>query len=150
MEILYRKCYDEKKIQKMRICSVCICVNEDGKLCLYNLKGGEKMSREEVLMLFAQNAKRIMKDSLSKLIVYGSYARGDYKNNSDIDVMILTSLSKEKIEQVENDIFDLAFDLEMETGIVVNPVLENEEHYNYWLGALPFYNNVEKEGIVIG
>lgn len=106
------------------------------------------MSREEVLMLFAQNTKRILKDSLSKLIVYGSYARGDYKNNSDIDVMILTSLSKEKIEQMENDIFDLAFDLEMETGIVVNPVLENEEHYNYWLGALPFYNNVEKEGIV--
>lgn len=54
--------------------------------------------------------------------------------------MILTPLSKEEIEQVENSIFDLAFDLE----------LENEAHYRYWLGALPFYDNVEKEGIVIG
>ena len=59
-------------------------------------------------------------------------------------------LSKEEIEQVENHIFDLAFDLELESGIVINPVLENEAHYRYWLGALPFYNNVEKEGIVIG
>lgn len=43
----------------------------------------------------------------------------------------------------------MAFDLEFESGIVINPVIENESHYNYWLGALPFYNNVEKEGIVI-
>ena len=64
--------------------------------------------------------------------------------------MILTPLSKEKIEQVENSIFDLAFDLELESGIVINPVLENEAHYRYWPGALPFYDNVEKEGIVIG
>lgn len=45
---------------------------------------------------------------------------GDYKENSDIDVMILTPLSKEEIEKVENQIFDLAFDLELESGIVIS------------------------------
>ena len=40
--------------------------------------------------------------------------------------------------------------MEMESGIVINPVLENEAHYRHWLVALPFYDNVEKEGIVIG
>lgn len=108
------------------------------------------MTRQEVLMTFAQRTREILKSNLSKLIVYGSYARGDYKENSDIDVMILTPLSKEEIEKIENDIFNLAFDLELESGIVINPVLENETHYKYWLGALPFYNNVEREGIVIG
>ena len=108
------------------------------------------MTRQEVLTAFAQGTRRILKSNLSRLIVYGSYARGDYKENSDIDVMILTPLSKEEIEKVENQIFDLAFDLELESGIVINPVLENEAHYRYWLGALPFYENVEKEGIVIG
>ena len=108
------------------------------------------MIRQEVLMLFVQGTKKILKNNLSKLIVYGYYARGDYKENSDIDVMILTPLSKEEIEQVENSIFDLALDLELESGIVINPVLENEAHYRYWLGALPFYDDVEKEGIVIG
>lgn len=107
------------------------------------------MTRQKVLMAFAQGTRKILKSNLSKLIVYGSYARGDYNENSDIDVMILTPLSKEEIEQVENNIFDLAFDLEMESGIVINPVLENEAHYKYWLGALPFFDNVEKEGIVI-
>ena len=108
------------------------------------------MTRQEVLMTFAHGTRRILKSNLSKLIVYGSYARGDYKGNSDIDVMILTPLSKEEIEKIEDDIFNLAFDLELESGIVINPVLENETHYKYWLGALPFYDNVEREGIVIG
>ena len=108
------------------------------------------MTRQEALMVFAQGTKRILKNNLSKLIVYGSYARGDYKENSDIDVMILTPLSKEEIEKIENCIFDLAFDLELESGFVINPVLENEAHYKYWLGAVPFYDNVEREGIVIG
>lgn len=143
----------EKRCGKFKICRSNTFLDGDEEACVSTIEmrgGTRKMIREDVLMLFVQSVKRILKDSLSKLIVYGSYARGDYKNNSDIDVMILTSLSKEKIEQVENAIFDLAFDLELETGIVVNPVIENEAHYRYWLGALPFYNNVEKEGIVIG
>ena len=112
--------------------------------------GGNLMTRQDVLMTYAQGTKKILKNNLSILIVYGSYARGDYSENSDIDVMILTPFSKEEIVQVENKIFDLAFELELESGIVINPVLENEAHYRYWLGALPFYDNVEKEGIVIG
>ena len=47
------------------------------------------MTRQEVLMTFAQGCRKILKDDLSKLIVYGSYARGDYREDSDIDVMIL-------------------------------------------------------------
>lgn len=37
------------------------------------------MTRQEVLMTFAQGAKKILENNLSKLIVYGSYARGCYK-----------------------------------------------------------------------
>ena len=51
------------------------------------------MIRQEVLMLFVQGTKKILKNNLSKLIVYGYYARGDYKEYSDIDVMILAPLS---------------------------------------------------------
>ena len=56
------------------------------------------MTRQEVLMTFAQGTKKILENNFSKIIVYGSYARGDYKENSDIDVMILTPFSKEEIE----------------------------------------------------
>ena len=37
------------------------------------------MTRQEVLMTFAQGTKKILENNFSKIIVYGSYARGDYK-----------------------------------------------------------------------
>lgn len=106
--------------------------------------------KQRILLEFSQIVKKNSWRNLKKIIVYGSYARGDYRENSDIDIMILTSLSNMEIEKIENKIFDVAFEFEMEYGIVINPVLENEEHFNYWLGALPFYDNVKKEGVEIG
>ena len=83
-------------------------------------------------------------DKARDIIADGRVAQGKFCE------IVFAGFSKEEIEQVENKIFDLAFELELESGIVINPVLENEEHYKYWLGALPFFDNVEKEGIVIG
>ena len=55
----------------------------------------------DIMVLFSQEVKRVMGDELRKVIVYGSYARGDYNENSDIDVMVLTSLAEEDITEVE-------------------------------------------------
>ena len=45
-------------------------------------------SIHDILVLFEQNVKKIMGESLSRLLVYGSYARGDYTENSDVDIMV--------------------------------------------------------------
>lgn len=76
------------------------------------------------------------------------YCRGDYNEHSDVDIMILSTLTDEEIEEVETEIFDLAFDFQMDYDIDISVVIQNKERFNYWLGALPFYNNVQKEGIV--
>ena len=105
--------------------------------------------RHNILLGFSQGVKAILGKNLTKVILYGSYARGDYNENSDVDIMILTTLTDSEIEKVETKIFDLAFDYEMEYGIEISVVVKNEEHFNYWLGALPFYNNVQEEGILL-
>ena len=63
-----------------------------------------------IVYQFSQDVKRILGDKLTKIIVYGSYARGDYRENSDVDIMILTKLSEEEIRAIKNDIYDLAFE----------------------------------------
>lgn len=104
---------------------------------------------QDILLLFAQKARKLMGENFRKLLVYGSYARGDYNENSDIDIMILTSLPEDKIEQIEDALYDEAFDFLMEYGIQISVIVKNEEHFNYWLGALPFYDNVKREGVEI-
>lgn len=80
------------------------------------------------------------------MILYGSYAREDYREDSDIDIMVLTPLSENMIKEIENEVYDLAYDYELEYGVVISINIKNEEHFNYWLGALPYYDNIMREG----
>lgn len=104
---------------------------------------------QNIILEFSRGVKRILGTSLEKVILYSSFARGDYTENSDVDIMILTTLTDEEIEKIEGEIFDLAFDFQIKYFIDISVVIKNEKQFKYWLGALPFYNNVQREGIVI-
>lgn len=98
---------------------------------------------------FLQQMKKIFGVHLSKVIVYGSYARGNYQDNSDVDVMVLVNLPEMEIKKLENDVYDIAFEIEMDTGIDISPIVKSEAQYEYWVDILPFYKNVQEEGIVV-
>ena len=106
-------------------------------------------AKREIIMSYARKVRRILGKNLKQVILYGSYARGDYTEDSDIDIMVLTTLTDKEIEQIETEIYDLAFDYLMDYGVDISVVIKNEEQFNYWLGALPFYDNVRKEGMVL-
>ena len=107
------------------------------------------VAKREIIMSFARKVRRILGKNLKQVILYGSYARGDYTEDSDIDITVLTTLTDKEIEQIETEIYDLAFDYLMDYGVDISVVIKNEEQLNYWLGALPFYDNVRKEGMVL-
>ena len=102
-----------------------------------------------IIYQFSQQLKDIMGSKLTKVIVYGSYARGDYNSSSDVDVMILVKMSDNEIKKIENQVYDLAFDIEMDTGVDISPIIKNEEQYEYWLDTLPFYKNISDEGVLL-
>lgn len=106
-------------------------------------------NKQDIILEFSRQIRDMLGNNLTKVILYGSFARGDYAENSDIDIMILTTLTDKEIEKIENMIFDLAFDFQMKYFVDINVVIKNEEQFNYWLGALPFYDNVQKEGIIL-
>ena len=57
-------------------------------------------STHDIILEFSRQVKRILGTKLTKVILYGSYARGDYKDNSDIDIMVLTTLTDEEIDKI--------------------------------------------------
>ena len=95
---------------------------------------------------FANNVRKMLGNSLDNVIVYGSYARGDYSELSDVDVMLLVSL-KEEIKRISDQISDLAFDFMIKYGVDISPVITNTDHFNYWVDNLPYYRNVRDEGV---
>ena len=60
---------------------------------------------------FAQTIQLLLGSELYAIILYGSYARGDYNNNSDVDIMILVDLPETEIKKIENDVYDVAFEM---------------------------------------
>ena len=90
-------------------------------------------------------------DRIKKIILYGSYARGDFNTTSDIDIMILTNFTDDEIAQYRSEIVQLAYDIEWDNkfDIHLSPLVKNMDRFNYWLEALPFYMNVQKEGVVL-
>lgn len=104
-----------------------------------------------VIQDFIKGVNEILGDRVKKIILYGSYARGDYRENSDIDIMILTDLSDEELEEYRTKIVDCAYDLEWDNNfdVMLSPLVKNIDKFNYWLEAMPFYMNVQKEGVVL-
>lgn len=98
---------------------------------------------------FSEDVKEIFGDRLSKIILYGSYARGDFRENSDVDIMILVRIPDEEIIEFEDRVYDFVFDIQMDTGTDISAIIKNEEHFEYWVDTLPFYRNVRDEGIIL-
>lgn len=104
---------------------------------------------ENILRNFSKTVENIFGGNLEQIILYGSYARGDFSDNSDIDIMVLTSLTDNDIRKLENQVYDAAYDLELAAGIPISVNIKNADQFNYWLGALPYYDNVKKEGKIL-
>ncbi len=101
----------------------------------------------DIIQDFAKSVRKMLGNSLDSVIVYGSYARGDYSELSDIDIMLLVSLGEEEIKKISDQISDLAFDFMMKYGVDISPIITNIDHFNYWVDNLPFYRNVRDEGV---
>jgi uncharacterized protein len=82
------------------------------------------------------------------LILYGSYARGDNKKDSDIDILVL--LDKEKITYADRSkIGDPLYDIQLETNILISPIIYPRNTWNTRLKVSPFHNNVTRDGIIL-
>ncbi len=106
---------------------------------------------KKIIDEFINGINKILDKRVKKIILYGSYARGDFNKSSDIDIMILTDLSDDEIVEYRDKIWDYAYDIEYDNNFEfeLSPLVKNIDKFNYWLDALPFYMNVQKEGVVL-
>ena len=97
----------------------------------------------------ARTAKTVFGDKYNCTILYGSYARGDYDAESDIDIMVIADVPREELSKYKRPLIMLTSELGLEHDIVITVTLKDSETFNRYLGAVPFYDSVKKEGIPI-
>ena len=102
-----------------------------------------------IIQEFEQDMKNIFKDDFCSLWLYGSYARGDYTSDSDVDIMLLVDLSPEEMDAYSDALSELGYEFNVNNDIWMMPVVKNLQHFKQWVTAYPFYTNVQKEGVIL-
>ncbi len=94
-------------------------------------------------------SKSVFGDKLDSTLLYGSYARGQQNQESDIDIMVLANVPREELPSYKKPFISLSSELGLLYDVVVTVTLKDTETFNKYLEAVPFYANVKKEGIRI-
>jgi predicted nucleotidyltransferase len=91
----------------------------------------------------------ILLGDLDKIVLYGSCARGDFSDDSDIDIALFTKCDRLTSKKYDDELMDIVTDVAMDIGTIVEYVCIPIDEYNQkkeWYG---YFQNIEREGIVL-
>ena len=82
------------------------------------------------------------------LILYGSYARGDYNEDSDLDLLVLIDkdeITRSDQKRIKYPLYDIEFD----TGTIISALIFTKKDWEMNHMITPFYENVVREGRIL-
>jgi predicted nucleotidyltransferase len=111
-------------------------------------KNGERMDPKVKHLVDQVKAYLLDKygPGIKRVILYGSHARGEATEDSDVDVLVLTDPSL-KTSEVRKSLSDLLFDMLMNENELVSVIVIPEDFFEDH--NLPFMLNVRKEGVAV-
>ena len=104
-----------------------------------------------VLNDFAVGAKAIFGTIEVEVILFGSYARGDFDTGSDVDIAILADISRESEGCYTSDVVSLLAQLDDKYNYpaFISPIIISKTFFDEWNDTIPFYRNLKIEGVRI-
>lgn len=85
-------------------------------------------------------------DPKARIIVYGSFARGDNREESDLDLLILVDknpVTRADEKRIKYPLYDIEFD----SGQLISPLVFSKSEWESRHRITPFYRNIQTEGI---
>lgn len=107
---------------------------------------------EKIKDITSEVSKEMIKlfgEKINRIILYGSYARGDFGEESDIDFMILLNCNQNEISKNRKAISRIASRIGLRNDIMVSLLARNYNEYEANIKYQPFYQNIEREGMDI-
>ncbi len=100
------------------------------------------------LDVFVTTVQDRLTQAIVKVVLFGSFARGDSNEESDIDVLVVCSGDRSRISR---ELAHITLDLMLETGILISALaVTTEELSQMQERKTPFYRNLKQEGDTIG
>ena len=90
--------------------------------------------------------KNVFGDRLEQIWLYGSYARGDFDSESDVDIMVLVDLPKDKLASYRRKVSDFSSELDLKYDVLLSIKLQDKDTFQRFAEVLPFFKNIIREG----
>lgn len=123
-------------------------------MCRFVKKGGVDMYEialngeliDIVKMESTYLVHNLMQDDLVEAVLYGSCARGDYTEDSDIDIALLTKSDRLEAKKYDEQLARIATELAMKYFAIVNFVCLPYEEFLEKKTWYPYFMNIATEG----
>ena len=103
-------------------------------------------AEREALTHFVSWLRQRYGDDLLSVVLFGSKARGDFDDESDLDVLVV--LRTDDYWQCWREITDLTSWLLLETGVNISALARDEATHQWWADhRAPIYNSIEQDGV---
>lgn len=101
----------------------------------------------QILQQIVSIYKKVYGKSIVQIILYGSFARGDHTEDSDIDIVAIVHGERADLQEKLKEVWDFSSDLEVDYGIIISPTVIPYEEYVKFKDDLPYYRNIDREGV---
>ena len=105
---------------------------------------------DDILKRVIKVYKDVYGDRIVEIILYGSYARGDYNNESDVDITAVVKGERRELQDKLRSVWDASADIGLENDVIVSPTVIPEDEFEKYKWELPYYRNIMTEGKRIG
>jgi len=110
----------------------------------------DKTQLNKITSQIVEAYRDIYGKSIKNIVMYGSFARGDFDDESDIDFAAIVEGERQELQKKLEEVWDKASDIGLEYDAVVSPVVIPYEEFLEYKDKLPYYRNIDKEGIIVG
>lgn len=109
-----------------------------------------KIQLERISQQILKCYRAVYGDRIVAIYLYGSYARGDFDDESDIDITAIVKGERADLQSGLKHIWDQSAAIGIENDIIVSPLVIPFDEYEKYKEILPYYRNIWKEGKRIG
>lgn len=103
----------------------------------------------KLLSAFVLKSQEHFGKSLKSIILFGSYARGDFDDESDVDIALIFDIPRERESSLNSAIADIVseIDEQFSYAVLLSPLVISYSFFQEWKNTLPFYKNLTEEGV---
>ena len=107
------------------------------------------LSQKEELAVkeFVSTIRKNLKDQLLETKIFGSKVRGDYSQDSDIDILIVL---KERSKYLVDSLYEMLFNIELEYDSKISLTIFSQAEYQHNINAhTPFIKSLANDGVAV-